>query len=459
MPHEKKPRQPRLPCAPKDPSLRHKMYVYRLYPTRKQVGTLQWVLRRCKELYNAALQERREAYRLCGVAVTYQMQADQLPDIKEDRPEYHEIYSQVLQEVLQRLKKAMDNFFRRVQLGQTPGYPRFKSNSRYQSFTYPQRGYDIMGMPKSLEKKKKKTCWLVLSKIGHIKMIVHRPIVGTIKTCSIKRDGDQWYAVLSVEYPFDSTQAFHPSTEAVGIDVGLKSYAVLSNGAVIDNPRIYRATEAQIKQAHQKLARRKKGSHRRDRAKGELSRLYRKTRHRRQDFLHKTSRGLVNAYGTLVFEDLQIANMSARPKPRQDAETGTFLPNGAAAKGGLNKSILDAAWGTLLRLCASKAEEAGCIVAKVNPRHTTQACSHCGTLVPKDLTIRWHACPECGTEMDRDMNAACNILQRYVHPENPLLVKRKKPPQTANKDPGAGSVPQPLGEEPASPSDCRSPRL
>jgi hypothetical protein len=130
--------------------------------------------------------------------------------------------------------------------------------------------------------------------------------------------------------------AFHPSTEEVGIDVGLKRYAVLSDGSVIDNPRISRNTEQKIKDAHRRLHRRKRGSHRRKRAKQELSRLYRKTRHRRQDFLHKASRKLVDQYATLVFEGLQIADMVARPKPKQDEETGAYLPNGATAKSGLN---------------------------------------------------------------------------------------------------------------------------
>ena len=460
---EKKPREKREKRPPKDPSLRNKMYKYRLYPTKSQIGKLEWILRRRKELYNAALEERTAAYRMAGVSVNYEMQCAQLPEIKEDRPEYQDIFSQVLQDVLHRIDKAMQNFFRRVKNGEVPGYPRFKSNSRYHSFTYPQGGYEIVDVPtrkKNSKKNDKQTCKLKLSKIGPIKMVMHRPIEGTIKTCSIKRDGDQWYACFSVEYQFDPTMAFHKSTEEVGIDLGLKVYASLSNGESINNPRIYRATEEQIKEAHKKLSRRKKGSHRRNRAKKELSRWYRKTRHRREDFLHKTSRRLVKEYGTLVFEDLQIKNMSATPKPKQNEETEKFLPNGAAAKGGLNKSILDAAWGTLTRLCASKAEEAGCTVVKVSPRNTTQVCSGCGSLVPKDLTGRWHSCPECGCELDRDENAARNILYKYKHPETPFpLVKREKKPRKKKDDAGAGSVPQPHGEEPALPGDCRSPRL
>jgi putative transposase len=288
---QKKPRQPR---PPNDPHVRHKMYSFRLYPTVKQVGTLEWTLRRCKELYNAALEERKAAYQMYGVSISYAMQANQLPDIKALREEYCGVHSQVLQDVLKRLDKAMDAFFRRVAQGQTPGYPRFKSGNRVHSFTYPQGGYEILGAPDHLQQNQKQTCRLVLSKIGHIKMIMHRSIKGKIKTCTIKREGDHWYALLCVEETFDPTMAFHPSTDEVGIDVGIKSYAVLSNGQQIENPRFYRRSEPQIKRAHKKLHRRKQGSRRRDRAKKELSRLYRQTRHRRADFLHKEARHLVN---------------------------------------------------------------------------------------------------------------------------------------------------------------------
>lgn len=396
----------------KNPNLRSKAYKFRIYPTKKQIRTLEWTLRRCKELYNAALQERRDAYQMCGMSVSYGMQAGQLPALKQLREEYLEIHSQVQQDVLRRLDKAFDAFFRRVKNGETPGYPRFKSGDRYHGFTYPQGGYEIIGNR------------LHLAKIGHIKIKLHREIKGKIKTCTIKREGEQWSAIFSTEYEFDPTMTFHPSEEVVGIDLGIKSFAVLSNGSQIANPRFYRQAEEQIKEGHRKIHRRKKGSHRRARAKKELSRLYRKVRNRRRDFLQKASRKLVSQYATLVFEDLQIANMTRAPAPQQD-EQGTYVPNGAAAKGGLNKSILDAGWGAFVTLCNSKAEEAGCCVVKVAPGHTSQACSGCGCIVEKDLSVRWHSCPHCGTELDRDYNAAKKILHRY---------------QEQHKD-GAGSVP------------------
>ena len=298
---------------------------------------------------------------------------------------------------------------------------------------------------------------------SQIKMVMHRPIKGKIKTCTIKRDGDQWYAILSVEYEFDPKLAFHPSTEEVGIDVGLKSYAVLSNGKKIENPRIYRSTEQHIKAVHRKLATCKQGSHRRNRARKELSRLYRKSRHRRHDFLHKASRRLVDTYGTLVFEDLQITNMVARPKPKQDEETGTYLPNGAAAKGGLNKSILDASWGTFMRMTASKAEEAGCTVAKVPPHYSSQLCHACGALLPKDLSVRRHSCPECGAELDRDENSAKIHLERYRErkraPTKPVLrIPRKKAKSKVALD-GVGSAPQEPAPHAEGRASCRIPRL
>ncbi len=180
-----------------------------------------------------------------------------------------------------------------------------------------------------------------------------------------------------------------------------------------------------VREHSKKIARRKKGSHRHAHAKKELSRLYRKARNKRRDFLHKESHKLTKQYGTLVFEDLHIDNMTKAPEPKQD-ENGKYLPNGAAAKGGLNKSILDASWGAFVTICSHKAAEAGGKVVKVAPHGTSQVCSECGCVVSKDLGVRWHSCPHCGCELDRDHNAARNILYRYH----------------IQKQNGAGSVPQ-----------------
>lgn len=370
-------------------------YKFRLYPTRKQAEMLTWTLDRARELYNAALQERRDAYRMVGTSISYDDQANQLPAIKEIRPEYHDIHSQVLQDVLRRVKKAFDSFFCRVKQGKEPGYPRFQGSNHYDSFTYPQRGYGLTHDNR-----------ISLSKIGSIKVKLHRQISGTIKTCTIKREGDTWYVVFACEV---TPEPLSEKCEATGIDLGLLHFATLSDGRTIENPRYYRRAEKHLKKFQEALSRKKRGSHRRKKAVRLVARAHRKVANQRKDFLHKQSRKLVNTYGTIVFEELHPANMSKRPKPKQGKD-GTYLPNGAAAKGGINKSIMDAGWGQFQQFCVYKAARAGREVLFVNPRYTSQLCSGCGQIRKKELGDRWHSC-ECGTELDRDHNAALNILR------------------------------------------------
>ena len=373
-------------------------FKYRLYPNRETTSKLYWTLNRCRELYNAALSERRDSYRYTGKGVTYLQQANELPEIKQEiREEYADIASHVLQDVLRRLDKAMQAFFRRVLNGETPGYPRFQGRDRYDSFTYP----DIAGW--KLEGNQ-----LHLSQIGTIKVVLHREIEGTIKTVTIKKEVDQWYVCFSCEV--SDAEKFPVSYEDIGIDLGVSHLATLSNGIMIEHPRYYRRAKKKLEQAHQKVSRGKKGSHRRAKAKKHLGKAYRKVRNQRRDFLHKESRKLVNQYQVIVFEDIKIGNLTKKPKPKSD-ENGKSIPNGAAAKGGLNKSILDAGWGVFTSMCKVKAEEAGRCMIKVSPKFTSQICSRCGTVRKKDLSERWHSC-DCGAELDRDVNAAINILAR-----------------------------------------------
>ena len=369
-------------------------YTFRLYPTRKQAQALIWTLDRCRELYNAALQERRDAYRMVGKRLNYYDQANQLPDIKAIREEYRDIHSQVLQDVLRKADKAYKAFFARCKHGATPGYPRYKGRNQFDSFTYPQGGHSLTHDSR-----------VCLSKIGSIKIKLHRQVKGTIKTVTIKREGECWYAIFSCEVEQVPLEA---SNEAVGIDLGLLHFATLSDGSTIENPRYYRKAERKLERLQQALARKKRGSTRRKKAVKQVAKAHRKVANQRKDFLHKASRSLVNSYGLIVFEELQPANMSKRPKPKQD-EQGNYVPNGAAAKGGLNKSIVDAGWAMFLQFCIYKAANAGREVLFVNPRYTSQICSGCGAVKKKELSERWHSC-ECGAELDRDYNAALNIL-------------------------------------------------
>jgi putative transposase len=293
----------------------------------------------------------------------------------------------------------MDAFFRRVKAGQTPGYPRFKSRDRYDSFTYPDAaGWKLEGNQ------------LHLTKIGTLKVKLHRELQGRIKTCTIKREGTHWYVFFACEVALTPRLAY--SDEMVGIDLGTLRLATLSTGDTIENPRHYRCAEKRILAKQQALKHKKQGSKRRRRAAKQVGKLHRKVANQRRDFLHKQARILVNTYDTLVFEDLSPKNLSRRPKPKQDEETGQYLPNGASAKSGLNKSINDAGWAMFQQYCISKAAEAGRCVLLVNPHKTSQICSACGEEGPhKDLSERLHICIHCGMVLDRDLNAALNILK------------------------------------------------
>jgi putative transposase len=199
------------------------------------------------------------------------------------------------------------------------------------------------------------------------------------------------------------------SYEDVGIDLGITHFGALSNGEFIDSPRYFRKAEKKLARAQQVLSHKKKGSHRRAKAVKQVTKAHRKIRNQRQDFLHKESHKLVKRYQIIVFEDLHTANLIKRPKPKQDKETGAYLPNGAAAKAGLNKSIHDAGWNQFVQLCSYKAAWAGRTLVLVDPKHTSQICPNCGTMRKKTLEERWHSCA-CGCELDRDTASAKVIL-------------------------------------------------
>jgi putative transposase len=230
-----------------------------------------------------------------------------------------------------------------------------------------------------------------------------------IKTLTIKREGEQWYAVCTCE--LEKPEALPVSYEDVGIDLGVRHFAALSTGAFIESPRHYRTSEQKLKKLQEDVSRKQRGSHRRARAVQRMATAHRKIRNQRADFQHKQSRALVNRFQVIAFEDLKTANLVKRPKPKQDVETGHYLPNGASAKAGLNKSISDAGWSMFREMVKVKAAWAGRITLFVNPSKTSQMCSQCLKEGPhKDLDERIHTCIHCGVVLDRDTNAAINIL-------------------------------------------------
>jgi putative transposase len=349
---------------------------YRIYPSNAQKTKLEQTLALCCELYNAALQERREAYKVSNTSINYHAQAIQLPEIKTVRDDMRGIHSQVLQDTLKRLDKAFDAFFRRVKTKEKAGFPRFRSRFRYHSFTFPQTGFAI------------ESGKLKLSKIGKVKIKLHRPIEGKIKTCTITKSAtSKWYACFSVEC---ESQPLPKSFAAIGVDVGLKEFAVLSNGDPIHNPKFFRKEEKRLAKAQRRLSNAAKGTPERKKRRKVVAFVHERIADQRRDFAHQESRKLVNKYGIIVFEDLNIRAM---------------LKNHCLAK-----SIADAAWSQLVQYTSYKAEDAGRCAGQVNPRNTSQMCSRCGEIVKKDLSVRMHNCFGCGLVLDRDHNAAINIL-------------------------------------------------
>ncbi len=357
-----------------------KAYKYRLKPSAKIIAIFEsWLALLC-ELYNAALQERRDAYRINHLSINYKAQANQLPEIKRDRPEFDLIHSQVIQNALKRVESAFDGFFRRIKEGKKPGYPRFRSSSRYDSFTYPQSGFSLKGKK------------LHLSKIGKVKVHLSRPIEGEIKTCTIKREADGWYVIFAVE---ELKKEVAPAPkESVGVDVGIESFATLSDdeAAPIANPQYFRGAEKDLKKAQRRVSRRVKGSKGRKKAVRVLAKKHLKVKRQRRDFHFKEARKLVNQYQSIKVEDLNIQGMVKNHH--------------------LAKSISDAGWSQFIMILIFKAEEAGRTVIKVNPAYTSQDCSRCGHRNSITLATRIYECSKCGLVIHRDRNGAKRIEQK-----------------------------------------------
>jgi putative transposase len=366
---------------------RHKSFQYRLNPTPAQEQALEVTLLRCRTLYNCALEQRKTWWkRGQGKSATYLQQATALPDLKAACPEYGEVHSQVLQDVLRRVDKTYQAFFRRVANGDTPGYPRFQGQGRYHSFTYPQYGNGAVldgGI-------------LSLAKIGRLPVRLHRPLQGTPKTVTIGRQADGWYVSFAcADVPAEPLPLTGRET---GIDVGLTVFVVTADGEQVDNPRHYRTAEKQLKKAHQCVSRRTKGSKRWWKAVGHCAKRHQKVKRQRRDFHHKTALALVRQYDTIYLEDLQVRNLVRNHH--------------------LAKSISDAGWAAFRTTLEGKAAYAGKRVIAVPPAFTSQDCSgvlpdgsRCTQRVVKSLSVRTHVCPSCGLVLDRDENAAKNILR------------------------------------------------
>lgn len=373
-------------------------YRYRLYPTTTQEASLLRHLEVHRRLYNAGLQERKEAWERRRISRTYYDLANQLKAVRAVDPEAAFANYSALQQTLRRLDKAFAAFFRRVKSGETPGYPRFRSKHRFTTIEY--RWGDGIRLT---EKR------LVVQRVGGIKITLHRPLPedAPITNAYLKKLGSRWEVVIGVSCP-DRPKPVHPGP-AVGLDVGLHTLLATSDGTRIANPRWFQAAQAKLAKAQRQLSRRTLRSHRWRKQRQVVARQQERIANQRRDFLHKLSCNLTDRYSLIAVEDLPIRNMVHTT---------------------MAQSIHDAAWGMFRGMLAYKVENTDSQLIAVRPHGTSQQCSRCGRLVPKDLSVRRHQCPACGLTLDRDVNAARNVLARALESSTARTepsVKRRTP--------------------------------
>ena len=359
-----------------------KAFQYRLYPTKSQHRLLEATLETCRRFYNTCLAERKEAYEQEKRTISKFAQLRQVKTLKESNIYAATVHSHILQVVVADLDKAFQAFFRRVKTGEKPGYPRFKGRNRFDSF-----GLKEYGNGFRLDGRR-----LKLSGIGRVAVRWHRELEGQIKTARVIRKAGHWYVSFACEV--EQPEPLPLTGQSVGVDVGVASLITLSDGTKVDNPKWYRASQAKLRIAQRRVARRKKGGKNRRKAVLQLQRLHLHTQNQRRDFLNKLTHDLVQANDVIAVEDLRITNMVRNRH--------------------LSKSILDSGWGYFRERLAAKAVEAGRVVVAVNPAYTSKSCSACGTIFEHlTLSDRWVEC-SCGLSLDRDHNAALNI-QRAGH--------------------------------------------
>jgi len=386
-------------------------YQYKLRPTKQQVIELDRWLAMLGSQYNYLLADRFNWYEcnrspvnacplICHLPELrdnpdYFSQKKTLPQLKKTHPWYKEIYSQVLQDVVKRVKVTFDRFLKGDSNGKRSGKPRFKARNRYRTFTYPQMTQGCL-----------QGNLINLPMFGKVKVVLHRPILDSasgsdvgasgfkVKTASVTKKADGYYVTLSLE---DKTVPeikpdFNPD-KITGIDVGLKEFLTTSEGETVAIPHHYRKAQKRLRVIQKRVSRRKKGSNRRQKAVNQLGKQHKKVADKRKDFHFKTANYLLSKYDVIAHEQLNVKGL---------------------ARTRLAKSVLDAGWSSFLSILTNKAENAGLLVFGVSAHNTSQDCSNCGEKVPKKLHIRWHDCPDCGCSLDRDHNAAINIRNRAV---------------------------------------------
>jgi putative transposase len=380
-------------------------FKFRAYLTRPQEGRAARLLADHCDLYNAALEERREAWRMRRVSVSYGLQSAQLREIRRADPAgqgRHSFTAQ--QQTLRRLNVVFAAFYTRANKAKgRAGYPRFKSPGRFHQVGFVAGDGAKWAAPDL-------TGWAraTFQAVGAVKVRQHRPVPGTVKVLQLKREHRRWYVIVITE---SDAVPLPAAGRSVGVDLGVARFLTTSDGQITANPKFLRAAAETISDLQRRKERARRGSGNRKRIRRQLAREWRKVRNRRRDFHHKTARSLVNTCDVIALENLNVAGMTQRPAPRPDAaRTAAFLSNMAAAKAGLNKSILDMGWAQFTDILTGKAEEAGRQLMFVNPAGTSTGCHRCGqecTRPQQDTVI----CPVHG-RLDADLNGARNIATR-----------------------------------------------
>lgn len=357
-------------------------YKYRLLPTKAQHAALNDILEQQRILYNAALEERIDCYRKTGLSRTYIDQCMAITEWRQSDEEARSTPVNLQRWTLKRLDEAYKGFFDRLKRGDKAGFPRFRGNGWWKSFGF----NELLGLRFDGKRIRFK------SLPGSLRVHLHRPPPpdADLRSCTFTKDAKGWHVVFQLK---TAAQPRNSANRHIGIDVGLTSLATLSDGTSIPNPRCAKRAEKELRRRQRALSRCKKGSNRRKKVRAGVARLHRKVKNTRETHLHQLSADLISKYDLIAVEKLNMKGMT---------------------KSRLAKSVHDASWGKFRQMLAYKAAKAGCELVEVDPRNTSQACSGCGVIVPKELHVRTHDCPDCGLVLDRDHNAAINILHKAV---------------------------------------------
>lgn len=378
-------------------------YKYRLYPNRNQGRELDIMLETHRRLYNSCLDQRKTAYEVEDRTVKYTEQSAWFKEERTTNPYFARLNFSSAQATMRRLDKSFQNFFRRVKDNVfKPGYPRFKSRDHYNSIEFPAYGDGV----------RLKDGKLYVQHVGTIRVKLHRPVDGTIKTVTLKNEAGKWYVIFSCDLRVPQVE---PSTNPpVGIDVGLEHFLTTSEGKYESNPRYLKGVLPQLRREQRSLFRKVKGGSNRRKTRKKVSKIHTRVCNLRREHHYQVACRLVLAYGLIAVESLDIKRMLGNHR--------------------LARAISDAGWSGFLNILKHKAESAGVQVVEVDSRGTSQQCSRCGQEVRKDLSVRRHVCPYCGLSMHRDHNAALNILARGLARTEPAEVnvdhQVKRPPRS-----------------------------